>query len=83
MNTGKPSHSPRSLFPGAVRRGCLRSSALLLAFLSWMEVAPADEVHLFRSLQADRTRVYQGPPGSGGGHPLVSRLGNGEILAVF
>ena len=83
MDTGKPSHSPRSLFPGAVRRTCLCSSALLLASLSGMEVAQGDEVHLFRSLQADRTRVYQGPPGSGGGHPLVCRLGNGEVLAIF
>ncbi len=83
MNAGKPCHQFRSRLDKALQRVCLYSGALLLASLSWTQAAPADEVHLFRSLQADRTRVYQGPPGSGGGHPLVCRLGNGEVLAVF
>lgn len=83
MNAGKPCQRFRSRFEGPQWRACLLSSAFLLASLGWMEAAPADEVHLFRSLQADRTRVYQGPSGSGGGHPLVCRLGNGEVLAVF
>ena len=83
MNTERPCHQFTSRVGRALRRVCLYTAALLLSFLSWMEVSPADEVHLFRSLRADRTRVYQGPPGSGGGHPLVCRLGNGEVLAVF
>ena len=83
MNAERPCHQFRSRLGRALQRACLYTGALLLVFLSWMEAAPADEVHLFRSLQADRTRVYQGPPGSGGGHPLVCRLGNGEVLAVF
>ena len=68
-----PVHVPGG--PRPCGAACLYTGALLLASLSWMEISPADEVHLFRSLQADRTRVYQGPPGSGGGHPLVCRLG--------
>ena len=83
MNAGKPRHQYKSRLDRALRRVCLCSGALLLASSSWTETLPADEVHLFRSLQADRTRVYQGSPGSGGGHPLVCRLGNGEVLAVF
>ncbi len=83
MNSGNPCHQFRSRVGRALRRVCLCSGGLLLACLGWTQAAPADEVHLFRSLQADRNRVYQGPPGSGGGHPLVCRLGNGEVLAVF
>ena len=83
MNTGKQGYGCRPRFGKSLQRLCLCSAALLLASLARTQAAPADEVHLFRSLQADRNRVYQGPPGSGGGHPLVCRLGNGEVLAVF
>ena len=83
MNALTPAYACRPRFGKSLPRLCLCSAALLLASLARMEAAPADEVHLFRSLKADRTRVYQGPPGSGGGHPLVCRLGNGEVLAVF
>ena len=41
------------------------------------------EVHVFRSLAADRAMVYHAPANGGGGHPLVCQLKNGEILAVF
>ena len=67
----------------ALWRVCLCSCVLLPASLGWTDEAPADQVHLFRSFPADRNRVYQGSPGSGGGHPLVCQLGNGEVLAVF
>ena len=67
----------------ALWRVCLCSCVLLPASLGWTDEAPADQVHLFRSFPADRNRVYQGSPGSGGGHPLVCRLDNGEVLAVF
>ena len=83
MNVGKPRHGCRPRFGKSLRRVCLCSASLLLAALARMDAAPADEVHLFRSFPADRNRVYQGMPGSGGGHPLVCMLGNGEVLAVF
>jgi len=83
MNVGKPVYGFRSRLGRALRRICLCGCALLPASLGWTAEAPQDQVHLFRSLPADRNRVYQGPPGSGGGHPLVCRLGNDEVLAVF
>lgn len=83
MIARKPGQRGMSRSGRSLRRVCHCSIALLAASLGWTQAAPADEVHLFRSLKADRTRVYQGPPGSGGGHPLVCRLGNGEVLAVF
>ena len=83
MNVEIPGYWFRFWLGGALRQVCVCSAAFLLVSLSWTEAAPADEVHLFRSLQADRNRVYEGAPGSGGGHPLVCRLGNGEVLAVF
>lgn len=83
MIAGKPCQGFRSRLGGTLRPLCLCSAALLLVSLGWTPAAPAEEVHLFRSLKADRTRIYQGSPGSGGGHPLVCRLGNGEVLAVF
>jgi len=83
MNALKPAYACRPRFGKFLPRLCLCSAALLLASLARMEAAPADEVHLFRSRNADRNRVYQGSPGSGGGHPLVCQLGNGAVLAVF
>ena len=83
MNVGKPVYGFRSRLGRALRRICLCGCALLPASLGWTAEAPQDQVHLFQSLPADRNRVYQGPPGSGGGHPLVCRLGNDEVLAVF
>ena len=83
MNVGKPVYGFSSRLGSALRRVCLCSCLLLPASLGWTEKAHADEIHLFRSLQADRNRVYEGAPGSGGGHPLVCRLDNGEVLAVF
>ena len=83
MIAGKPCQGFRSRLGGTLRPLCLCSAALLLVSQGCTPAAPAEEVHLFRSLKADRTRIYQGSPGSGGGHPLVCQLGNGEVLAVF
>ncbi len=83
MKARNPRQEFRSRLGRALRRICLCGCALLPASLGWTAEAPQDQVHLFRSLPADRNRVYQGPPGSGGGHPLVCRLGNDEVLAVF
>ncbi len=83
MIARKPGHRPRFLSARTWRQACLLSGMILLGSSSGTWMAQAGEVHLFRSLKADRTRIYQGPPGSGGGHPLVCRLKNGEILAAF
>ena len=83
MIASQPWHTPKFPLPRTWRQACLPLGMILLASLCWTGMTQAGEVHLFRSLQADRTRVYEGPPGSGGGHPLVCRLKNGEVFAAF
>lgn len=46
-------------------------------------IAESDEIHVFRSLPADRVTLYKGKPNHGGGHPLVCQLKSKKILAVF
>jgi hypothetical protein len=83
MIAKKPWHHPGFFLTKTGRQACLPIGTALLGSLSWIWTAQAGEIHLFRSLKADRVRVYQGTPGSGGGHPLVCQLQNGEVLAAF
>ena len=68
---------------GKKRRSWLSVSLFALLFSNTLLLAESGEIHVFRSLPADRVRIYEGKLNHGGGHPLVCQSKNGEILAVF
>ena len=83
MNAERPCHQFTSRVGRALQRACLYTGALLLAFLSWMEAAPAGRGP---SVPVPPGRSDPGLPGAAGQRrrtSLVCRLGDGEVLAIF